>query len=113
MKRNEIMDEIDRFNDLMDETDILRPAYGVVCNVAMVLNSIKEDTSVIDIMMKEECFDEMCSALWLAPRLYKNQNDHWHMKFYGSIRVFRAWKTRCLTKPKYNLINSRIYVQTS
>ena len=112
MKRNEIIDEIERFNDLMDEVGVLRPAYGVVCNAAMVLNSIKEETSIVDIMMKEECFDEMCNALWLAPRLYKNQDDHWHMKFYGSIRVFRGWRTRCFTKPKYNLINNRIYVQT-
>lgn len=112
MKRNEIIDEIERFNDLMDEAGVLRPAYGVVCNAAMVLNNIKEETSVIDIMMKEECFDIMCNDLWLAPRLYKNQSDHWHMKFYGSIRVFRGWKTRSFTKPKYNLINSRIYVQT-
>lgn len=112
MKWNEIIDEIERFNDLMDEVGVLRPAYGVVSKAAMVLNNVEEETSVIDIMMKEECFDKMCDDLWLAPRLYKNQNDHWHMKFYGSIRVFRGWKTRCCTKPKYNLINSRIYVQT-
>lgn len=112
MRKNEILDKLELFNDLMGETYILRPAYGVVNNSAMVLNNIKEETSIIDIAMKEECFDKMCSDLWLAPKLYKNQKDHWHMRFYGCINVFRGWKTGCCIKPKYNFVNGTVYVQT-
>ena len=112
MKKNEIMDKLELFNDLMDEIDILRPTYGIVNNAAMVLNNIKEETSIIDIAMKEEFFDKMCNDLWLAPKLYMNHKDYWYMKFYGSINVFRGWKIGCCTKPKYNLVNNIIYVQT-
>ena len=112
MKKNEIIDKLELFNDLMDEIDILRPAYGVVNNAAMVLNNIKEEAQVIDLMMKEECFDEMCNDLWLAPKLYKEHKDYWYMKFYGCIHVFRGWKNGCCTKPKYNLVDNIIYVQT-
>lgn len=112
MRKNEILDKLELFNDLMGEAYILRSAYGVVNNSAMVLNSIKEETSIIDIAMKEECFDKMCSYLRLVPKLYKNQADHWYMRFYGCVNVFRGWKTGCCIKPKYNLVNGSIYVQT-
>ena len=112
MRKNEILDKLELFNDLMDEAYILRSAYGVVNNSAMVLNSIKEETNIIDIVMKEEYFDRMCSDLFLAPKLYKNQKDHWYMRFYGCINVFKGWETGCCTKPKYNLVHGTVYVQT-
>lgn len=112
MRKAEILDKLELFNDLMGENYILRSAYGVVNNSAMVLNSIKEETSIIDIVMKEEYFDKMCSDLFLAPKLYKNQKDHWYMRFYGCINVFKGWKTGCCTKPKYNLVHGIVYVQT-
>lgn len=112
MRKVEILDKLELFNDLMGENYILRSAYGVVNNSAMVLNSIKEETSIIDIVMKEEYFDKMCSDLFLAPKLYKNQKDHWYMRFYGCINVFKGWETGCCTKPKYNLVHGTVYVQT-
>lgn len=112
MRKIEILDKLELFNDLMGEAYILRSAYGVVNNSAMVLNNIKEETSIIDIAMKEEYFDKMCSDLWLAPKLYKNQKDHWYMRFYGYINVFRGWEIGCYTKPTYSLVNGTVYVQT-
>lgn len=112
MRKVEILDKLELFNDLMDETYILRSAYGVINNSAMVLNNIKEETSIIEIVMKEEYFDKMCSDLFLAPKLYKNQKDHWYMRFYGCINVFKGWETGCCTKPKYNLVHGTVYVQT-